>query len=538
MSKVAKTTIGLMIATLIAKVLGFGRELTLAGVYGTQGISDVFKISMTIPVVIFAAVGTSLDTAFIPLYQEVLKNNGEKEANKFTNNVLNTVILICMAFSILGLIFTPQIVHVFAMGFKGEIFAQTVYFTRIMIIGLAFLGMSYIMTAYLQVKGNFVIPGLMSVPNNIIVIIAIVLSSIINIHLLPWGALIGLVLQFLFQLPFAKKSGFKYSLFVNFNDKYLRKMLWLILPVLIGVGVNQVSNIIDKTIASNLAEGSIAALDYAAKLNQFVMGMFIVSISSVVYPLLANLTTQNNKDEFYKAIKTSVNTVTLLLIPISIGAMILATPIVKVLFQRGAFDAKSTQMTAIAVVFYSIGTIGFGLRDILGKVFYSLQDTKTPMVNGIIAIVLNIVLNLFFVIFTDMQHAGLAFATSISAIVTVILLFISLRKKIGPFGGKSIIIVLIKSIVSVLLMAVVTLFVYNFLNEAVPALLDGVLPDLLHKILPAALEKKITAEKIYDIISLGGSVGCGALVYGICIILLKVDEVNLILNSIKNKIKK
>ena len=122
MSKVAKTTIGLMIATLIAKVLGFGRELTLAGVYGTQGISDVFKISMTIPVVIFAAVGTSLDTAFIPLYQEVLKNNGEKEANKFTNNVLNTVILICMAFSILGLIFTPQIVKVFAMGFKDELY--------------------------------------------------------------------------------------------------------------------------------------------------------------------------------------------------------------------------------------------------------------------------------------------------------------------------------------------------------------------------------------------------------------------------------
>lgn len=528
MSKVAKTTIGLMIATLIAKVLGFGRELTLAGVYGTQGISDVFKISMTIPVVIFAAVGTSLDTAFIPL--EVLKNNGEKEANKFTNNVLNTVILICMAFSILGLIFTPQIVHVFAMGFKGEIFAQTVYFTRIMIIGLAFLGMSYIMTAYLQVKGNFVIPGLMSVPNNIIVITSIVLSSIISIHLLPWGALIGLFLQFLFQLPFAKKRGFKYNLFVDFNDKYLRKMLWLVIPVLIGVAVNQVSTIVDRTIASNLAEGSISALDYAAKLNSFVMGMFIVSISSVVYPLLAKLTTQNDKEEFYKAIKASVNTVILLLIPISIGAMILATPIVKVLFQRGAFDAKSTQMTAIAVVFYSIGIIGFGLRDILGKVFYSFQDTTTPMVNGIIAIVLNIILNLLFVRYTNMQHAGLAFATSISAIVTIILLFISLRKKIGPFGGKSIIIVLIKSIVSALLMAVVTLFVYNFLNEAVPALLDGVLPDLLHKILPA--------EKVYDIISLGGSVGCGALVYGICIILLKVDEVNLILNSIKNRIKK
>ncbi|WP_250675446.1 murein biosynthesis integral membrane protein MurJ (plasmid) [Paraclostridium ghonii] len=538
MSKVAKTTLALMIATLIAKVLGFGRELTLGGIYGTQYITDAFKISMTIPVIIFAAIGTSLDTAFIPLYQEVVKNDGEKAANKFTNNVLNTVILICLAFSILGLIFTPQIVHLFAMGFKGETFNQAVYFTRVMILGLAFLGMSYIMTAYLQVKGNFVIPGLMSVPNNIVVITSIVLSSIINIHLLPWGALIGLVLQFLFQLPFAKKEGFKYSLFVDFNDKYLRKMLWLILPVLIGVGVNQVSNVVDKTIASNLVEGSITALDYAAKLNQFVMGMFIVSISSVVYPILANLTTQNNKEEFYKAIKTSVNTVILLLIPISLGAMILATPIVKVLFQRGAFDARSTQMTATAVIFYSIGTIGFGLRDILGKVFYSLQDTKTPMVNGIIAIILNIILNLFFVMFTDMQLAGLAFATSISAIVTIILLFISLRKKIGPFGGKSIIIVLIKSILSSLVMAVVTLFAYNFLSGILPSLLDGVLPDLLHKILPAFLEKKLTADKIYDIISLTGAVGCGALTYGIIIILLKVDEVNLILDNIKNKVKR
>ncbi|GAA0703303.1 murein biosynthesis integral membrane protein MurJ [Paraclostridium ghonii] len=538
MSKVAKTTLGLMIATLIAKVLGLGRELTLGGVYGTQYITDVFKISMTIPVIIFAAIGTSLDTAFIPLYQEVVKNDGEKAGNKFTNNVLNTVILICIAFSILGLIFTPQIVHLFAMGFKGDTFNQAVYFTRVMILGLAFLGISYIMTAYLQVKGNFVVPGLMSVPNNIVVITSIVLSSMISIHLLPWGALIGLILQFLFQLPFAKKEGFKYSLFVDFNDKYLRKMLWLILPVLIGVGVNQVSNVVDKTIASNLAVGSIAALDYAAKLNQFVMGMFIVSISSVVYPILANLTTQNNKEEFYKAIKISVNTVILLLIPISLGAMILATPIVKVLFQRGAFDARSTQMTATAVIFYSIGTIGFGLRDILGKVFYSLQDTKTPMVNGIIAIILNIILNLFFVMFTDMQLAGLAFATSISAIVTIILLFISLRKKIGPFGGKSIIIVLIKSILSSLVMAVVTLFAYNFLSGILPSLLDGVLPDLLHKILPAFLEKKLTADKIYDIISLAGAVGCGALTYGIVIILLKVDEVNLILDSIKNKIKK
>lgn len=514
MSKVAKAAVGLMIATLIAKVLGFARELTLASVYGASGISDAFLVAMNIPAVIFLAIGTSLDTAFIPLYHDIRQNEGKEASNKFTNNVLNAVILICLGFSVIGLIFTPQVVKLFAVGFKGDVFNQAVYFTRVMMIGLAFLGMSYIMTAYLQVKENFVIPGLMSVPNNIIVIISIILSATINIHLLPWGALLGLLLQFLFQYPFAKKKGFKYKLFVDFNDKYLRRLLWLVIPVLIGVAVNQISTIVDRTIASTLAEGSISALNYANKLNQFVMGMFIVSISSVIYPMLSKLTTQNNKEEFYKSIKTSVNTVILLVIPISSGAMILANPIVKMLFERGEFDTRATQMTAIALVFYSIGMIGFGLRDILGKVFYSLQDTRTPMKNAIIAIVLNIVLNLLFVNFTNMGIAGLAFATSISAIVTIILLFISLRKKIGQFGGKSILVVLIKSIISAAVMSIVTLFAYNLLGGALPA------------------------GKLYETISLVVSVGCGALTYGICIILLKVDEINLILETIKNKIKR
>ncbi|MEG1131285.1 MAG: murein biosynthesis integral membrane protein MurJ [Romboutsia sp.] len=513
MSKVAKAALGLMIATLIAKVLGFARELTLASVYGASGTSDAFLVAMNIPAVIFLAIGASLDTAFIPLYHDIIENNGKEESNKFTNNVLNAVTIICLGFSVLGIIFTPQIVKLFAVGFKGEVFNQAVYFTRVMLMGLAFLGISYIMTAYLQVKDNFVIPGLMSVPNNIIVIISIVLSATINIHLLPWGALLGLFLQFLFQLPYARKEGFKYKFFVDFKDKHLKRLLWLVVPVLIGVAVNQVSTIVDRTIASTLAEGSISALNYATKLNQFVMGMFIVSISSVIYPVLSKLSTKNNKEEFNKSIKTSVNVVTLLVIPISAGAMILANPIVKILFQRGEFDARATQMTALALVFYSIGMIGFGLRDIIGKVFYSLQDTKTPMKNGILTILLNIVLNLLFVKFTNMGVAGLAFATSISAIVTIILLFISLRKKIGPFGGKSIIMVIIKSIFSAGVMSIVTLFVFNNLSSM------------------------LGTGSINELISLSVSVGCGAITYGLCIMILKVEETEMIFDIIRRKLK-
>lgn len=514
MSKVAKAAVGLMIATLMAKILGFGRELALASAFGASGTSDAFLVAMNIPNVIFAAIGTSLGTAFIPLYCDIRAKKGEQECVKFTNNVFNIVVLICLGLSIIGVTFTPEIVKIFAVGFKGETLTQAVYFTRVLILGMAFLGMSYIMMAYLQVKENFIIPGLMPVPNNLIVIITILVSAKLNPSLLPWGALFGILAQFIFQLPFAMKKGYKYQPYINFKDEHIKRMLWLIGPVLIGVAVNQINTIVDRTIASTLVEGSISALNYATKLNQFVMGMFIISISSVVYPLLSKYTSEANRKMFNYSITKSVNTVSLLVIPISVGAIILATPIVKLLFERGEFDARATQMTAIALVFYSIGMIGFGLRDILGKVFYSLQDTKTPMINGVIAMVLNIVLNLYFVKFTNMQLAGLAFATSISALITIILLFISLRKKIGPFGGKSIITVMAKSLISSLFMAIVTLLVYN------------------------SLGKLLAGSFIMDALKLTVSVGLGAIVYGLSVVLLKVEEVNLIMDKVKAKLKK
>lgn len=514
MSKVAKAAVGLMAATLIAKILGFGRELALASAYGASGTSDAFLVAMNIPAVIFSAIGTSLGTAFIPLYCDIDAKKGKRASLKFTNNVLNIVIILCLIVSLIGVIFTVPIVKLFAVGFEGKTLEQAIYFTRVLILGMAFLGISYIMMAFLQVKENFIIPGLMSVPYNMLIIVSIFLSVMINPNLLPWGTLFGLSLQFIFQYPFARKKGYRYRPYINLKDKYLKKMLWLIGPVLIGVAVTQVNSIVDRTIASTLVEGSISALNYATKLNQFVMGMFIVSISSVIYPMLSKLSTENNQKKFKESIVTAINVVILIIIPISVGAIILATPIVRLLFERGNFDARATQMTSVALVFYSVGMLGFGLRDILGKIFYSLQDTKTPMINGIIAMVLNIILNLAFVKYTNMQLGGLAFATSISSLVTISLLSFSLRRKIGAFGGKKIITVLIKAIVSALLMAFVTRFTYNILDSI------------------------LSTGFIQSAIKLGVSVGLGAIVYGISIIVLRVNEVKLLVKMLSSKVKR
>ena len=231
------------------RFLGFGRELALASAYGASGVSDAFLVAMNIPAVIFTAIGTSLGTAFIPLYCEVNANKGEQSSNKFTNNVFNIVVIICIVISVIGAIFTPQIVKIFAVGFEGETLRLAIYFTRVMILGLAFLGMSYIMMAYLQVKENFIIPGFMSVPYNILIIISIIVSvNNTSLFIALGETLIGSSLQFLFQLPFAIKKGYRYKLYIDVKDEHLKRMLWLIAPVLIGVAVNQINTIVDRTI--------------------------------------------------------------------------------------------------------------------------------------------------------------------------------------------------------------------------------------------------------------------------------------------------
>ena len=512
MSKVAKATIGLMLATIIAKVLGFGRELVLAAVYGVSMYSDAYLTAMNIPVVLFTIIGTTLGTVLIPMYFEVNNDLGEKKALNFTNNVFNIVIAICIVLAILGFIFTEQLVKVFAMGFEGQTLKIAIDFTRITIIGIVFTGLSYVMTAYLQIKNNFTVPGLISVPKNIIIITSIILSVKYNPYIMIWGTLIGIATEFLFQFPFAIKSGYKYQPYINIKDKYIKKMSWLIGPVLIGVAVNQINTMVDRTLASTLVEGSISALNYANKLNGFVMAMFITSVAAVIYPMLSKLSSEDNKEKFTSSVVQSINSVILLVIPISIGAIVLATPIVKLLFQRGEFDARATSMTAIALIMYSIGMVAFGLRDILGKVFYALQDTKTPMINGAMAMIMNIVLNIILVKY--LQLAGLALATSISAIVCIFLLFGSLKKKIGYFGQDKIIKTMIKSILSAVVMGIVTYFIYNMISN-----LLGV-------------------GFIKEVISLVVSVGIGAVTYAILVVLLKVEEINIITSMMKKKLNK
>ena len=240
-------------------------------------------------------------------------------------------------------------------------------------------------------------------------------------------------------------------------------MSWLIGPVLIGVAVNQINTMVDRTLASTLVEGSISALNYANKLNGFVMALFITSVGAVIYPMLSKLSSEDNKEKFISSVVQSINSVILLVIPISIGAIVLATPIVKLLFQRGEFDARATSMTAIALIMYSIGMVAFGLRDILGKVFYALQDTKTPMINSIIATIFNIVLSIILV--RSMKHNGVALASSIALIITTVLLVKNLKRVMLGLNIRLILLTIMKSTLAATSILIIHKVWLNIINQ-------------------------------------------------------------------------
>ncbi|MEF9991798.1 MAG: murein biosynthesis integral membrane protein MurJ [Peptostreptococcaceae bacterium] len=512
MSKVVKYAASLMAVTILAKIIGFGREQVLSYAYGASMYTDIYIMAMNIPNVIFAAIGAALSTTFIPIYCDISENQGEKEANKFTNNILMIVLIMCLIIAIFGLIFTKPMLKLFAFGFSGETLSIAINFTRILIGSVIFIGIANVLTSYLQVKNNFTVPGLISLPQNIIVIISIIISIKHGPYAMVWGTLIGMSMQVLFQLPFAYKAGYKIKPYLNLKDKNLKKMLILTGPVLIGVTVHQVNTMIDRSIASTLGEGAISALNFADRLNSFVLALFITSIAAVIYPMLSKLSTSKNKEMFGSYIVKSSNSIILLVMPVAVGAIILATPIVRLLFERGAFDETATQMTSIALVMYSVGLVAYGLRDIINKVFYSLQDTKTPMIYGVVAMGLNIIFNIILSRF--MGHAGLALGTSLSAIICTILLYVNLGKKIGDFGQSKIIKTFIKSLAAAIIMGIITKYAYNYID----AILGSSLID--------------------SIISLGSSILIGAIVYAVIIIILKVDEVSMIKNMIKQKLKR
>lgn len=507
-SSAIKSTSAIMLLMIVSKITGFLRDVLIASAFGTTYQTDAYNMALIIPSFIFSVFGAAISTTFIPILSDIYKNKGKKEMYSFSNNVMTILMIITFVLCILGICLSPILVKILAPNFTGKTYELTVILSRIAMINLIFMSLNSGFTAILQTLEDFVGPALIGIVLNIPIIIYVLMGNDFGIYGLIGATVIGNGLQILVQVPWLIKHSYKYKVKFNINDKRLKKLLYLVIPVVIGTGVNQINSLIDKMLGSGLPEGSISALNFSSKVNGLVYSIFASAVVTVVYPMLSKEGTNHDKNKFKNYISKSISNIFLIIVPATIGMIILNKPIIEFIFMRGAFNTESVDMTAYALMFLSIGVVFYGTRDVFNRAFYSLQDTKTPMINGVLGVLINIILNLILVKY--MGIGGLALATSISAAVTSILLHISLNKKIGSVINKKARWDIVKIIMSSIIMGSVTYFYYNFV---------------------------VKLNMISNSIVLFSSIFVGILCYGICIIILKPSGFNYFMNIIKSKLK-
>ena len=510
--KAAKSALVIIFFTLASKGLGFLREVLIAAKFGSGMETDTFFIALTATGLFTKFIMDAVSTTFIPVISEVEAKEGKLGKIEHTNNMLHTIFFAAAAVVVIATIGAPVIVKIIASGFKGEQFNLAVKLVRIGLPTILFSGIIGVLTGYLQSEEKFNSTALIGIPLNLAYIVFLLLfSSRFGVKGLMVSVVIGTFLQILIQLPETKATGFKYKFIFDIKDKYIKKVLYLSMPVLIGVAINDLNAIIDKTLASGLASGSISSLNYANKLNTLILSVFIMAITTVIFPILSKEANKGNMKGVKRTMGQGINLIILITIPAAIGMIILAKPVVQIAFERGAFGTRATKMTSEALIFYSLGITFGSLKIFITRVYYSLQDTKTPMINGFITVGLNIVFNLMFL--PLFAHSGLAFATSLSNTITTIILFILLRKKIGNLGTKSYFRCAIKSIIASAIMGVVAYLTYN------------------------GLYSMLGTSTLYNLISLIAAIGLGVIVYGVVCYVIGVKEVRELVDNVMDRIR-
>lgn len=314
----------LMIIIIISKLFGMFRDVVLANYYGTSNISDAYLIASSVPTLLFYFIGHALSTAYIPMYNKVKKEKGISAANKYTSNIINISLLICTGIIVLLLIFPTQIVKLFAVGFDNETAALASRFIRYSALSLYFMVLVNVGNGFLQINDNFIVPAAISIPQNLAIIATIVLSTTLGIMTMGWGILAAKILEFLLILPFIKMNEYKHSAVIDIQDQSVRETLYVVVPIIIGVGVSQIDNAISKSIASTISEGAISALSYASIINTAVQEVLVTGVVTVLFADSAAHVANNEYEKVKHKLSKTIDGMMLLLIPASIGAIILA----------------------------------------------------------------------------------------------------------------------------------------------------------------------------------------------------------------------
>ena len=445
-------------ATVVSRILGFVRDIIIAKFFGTARYAEAFVVAFRIPNMLRDLVGEgATNAAFVPVLSEYLVKKKE-EFWELANIILNLLLITLSVITILGIIASPIIVKLIAPGFLNdpEKFSTTVKLTRIMFPYILLIGLSAYAMGVLNSLKHFSAPAFAPCLLNVAIIICAMVwgESVMGLAI---GVLIGGVLQLSIQVPVLYKKGLDFYFTKRLRHPAAKKIGILLVPRILGSCVYQLNLFINTVLASlsNIVGlGGVAALYYANRIFQFPLAIFGIAIAQAALPTMSREALETESAKLKQTLSFSLRAINFIIVPASVGLIVLAVPITRTLFERGRFDHYSTLITANALVFYSIGLFSYAGIKILVTCFYSLKDTLTPVKIASISLGLNVLLNIMLMF--PLRIGGLALATSISGIANFFLLFMILRKKIGCLDGYRILASFIRVTIASLAMAVVT----------------------------------------------------------------------------------
>lgn len=472
---------------LCSKVLGQAREMLIAQIYGSSPDASAFYGVSALPLNLFDIVfASAVSSAFIPVYNTYLEKDGEKEGDRFASAFLNIIFLGSLAFTVILMLCASPLVSLMAGGLVGQVRETAVRLLVIMLPMTVFASLAFSLVGLLQSKGEFSIPAMMSLISNGVVILYLCFGNrYFGVQGLAVSLVIGWALQFAIQIPVAKKKGFHYQPVLRHEG--LKTVVKLALPVMVGTWIQPISVIINNAFGSSIP-GALTTLNWANKLYLIVSSVFTVSLTNYIFPKLSRQSVQDDNESYKSTLKVSFLLIVTVLIPITVLMLAFKTPIIEIVYKRGAFTDKDLYLTAGAFFYYSLGIPFYGLLDLLNKAYYARKNMLVPSVTAAAAIVFNLVASFFLKEF--MSSFGLALATSLTAVFMSAVLLILLNRELGFLTKKD-------------TMGILLFVLYGALMFPVCALCYNISP--------------YKTTLIGNILAVGLSSAAGLLVYGGCL---------------------
>jgi putative peptidoglycan lipid II flippase len=463
----------LSVLTLVSRILGLLREMTKASLLGTTALSDAFSVAFMLPNLfrrLFAE--GSIAVAFIPTFKEYLLENDQKKCREFLSCIL-TFLTFCVTLAVLaGMLAAPLIIRLFGM----EEFDETVLLTRVMFPYLGFISLAALFQGILNSLYIFTPSGLAPIVLNLVIILCAWGLSPFTANparAMAYGVFIGGFLEAAIQLPFVLKNGQRFfftTLKKAFANPGTRKVLALIGPTIIGMAAYQLNDLVSTALAGNAGEGVVSSLQYSLRLQELILGVFAVSIGTVLLPNLAEYAKTSQWAAFNERLISAINVIALITIPITFFSLAQGEILIRLLFQNRSFDETSVALTLSAFSFHMPGLFFIALNRILAPAFYAQSNSKSPTLAGLFSFAVNMLLAALLV--GPFRGAGIALALTVASAVNTVLLLVFLGKNPHISFGRAFVSTLIYTL-KLAIFSVIALIPLRLLSPRLLGLFAG-----------------------------------------------------------------